>query len=465
MAAAVSTIPSLHIHNAHWESFKNYINEHYPENHFTSEQKDFVKKSLLQDNGQCSDINRLWVTFFSQNLMEYIDSAWSGGGQSVSDQLEVLQTITGKAILGFFNYQNMIRHQVAPNERNAQHTRMLEIHPNIVNFPVELSLDMGRYFNLHKPAKGGGPNISDVDGEHLFRILHNKVQQMKGHAQGGNAGQTEQGATSSTGEKRVHGSISPEGEWYPHSIEDTYLRLCTYKVWCDKYEQENDWSPRKMVDEWLKEAIHLYNTISYHWPSCETKQYSDKQFHAIRHTAVHSWLHDVANRAGFSTSVRKPATNWISDWHTAPVTEKRHEWETYFCHVIFNAKNMARLLNVQERVPQEIIDVSADAVPTGAVSEGDQHAHKKAKHGGEGEASLVQDVVGQAHGGQMPTQSVVSLVRHLEKRLEKMENHSQQRHHELMRELVGHFHPIRNHLLHLNQGQHHLHAMIDRLSK
>lgn len=91
------------------------------------------------------------------------------------------------------------------------------------------------------------------------------------------------------------------------------MRLCTYKIWCDKYEQENEWSIAKMTGPWLREAIQLYSNVSYHWNTCKIKKFEESQFQAIRQTASGTWAPHVVNRA-FATNqkLKKPTTNWIT---------------------------------------------------------------------------------------------------------------------------------------------------------
>lgn len=436
--------PKIHLEPQDWEAFKAHVNTHYPRPSFTHEQKEFVKKALLQDHGQCTDLNRYWVSFFVQSLLENADETWHLDAKSLNEQIDKLKNICARGMLGFYEIQHAIRLEIPYQDRNAFQERMLEIHPNIVNFPIELCVDIGTILNIQKFQGASNlktPGESNTDASLLFQQVHNKLQQMTEPGKG----KLERQVTGETS-----GSDEAEAEWSPHGTDNTYMRLCTYKTWADKYESELEWSPNKMVNEWLKEAIQLYSHVSYHWSNCKVKHFSDKQFPAIQTTAINSWLADVANRAATTKKVSKPSGNWIFDWHSTPLYDKRHEWEQYYCTVILNAKNIAKLLHKEEKLHSR-----GEAVPMeeeGQVPEGP--STKKAKTEGEGQPAT-----------DTPLSIIVREFHKLERRIEHLEKHENERHQEILRELTGHFHPIRVHLLHLNQGQHHLQATVDRLRK
>lgn len=443
---SASLEPRFRIQKSHWEHFKNYVNETYPRDSFTHEQKEFVKKYLKQDDDKCSDINCLWINHFADQLIEFADN-WPQSHEAISDQLERLQAITGKAILGLFNCQHALRQLVHSSQRSLDQQRMLEVHPNIINFPLELTIDIGRILYLKKGATGehipGGADTK-TENQQLFHQLHNHIIQISKHGQNVSSSQ---GPSDTQSVRSETGTEPPSGEWESHSSEDTYMRLCTYKVWCDKYEQEHEWSPAKMLGPWLRESIQLYNNVSYHWPQCKIKRFDDSQFTRIRQTA-HGWVHNVPQKAPVTSKTQKPASNWITDWCTYPVTEKRHEWESYFCNIMLHAKNLARLLNRHERVTEE----------SEATESTEEHAPKRQRT--EEEESHPEE--------HTPEFKMIRHVNHefrqLRKLIVQLDRNSNIRHQETLREMLGHFNPLRNQILHLNSGQNHLSHMIDRLA-
>lgn len=423
--------PKFQIQTPAWESFKKCINDTYPRMSFTHEQKEFVTKFLKQDEGVCSDLNKLWINYVADQLIEYADN-WPASHEAISEQLERLQAITGKAILGLFNVQYMIRQMVPAGSRTPEQVRLLEIHPHLLNYPVELMVDIGRLLNLpHHCTRSQDPDAK-AEEQQLFHQLHNFIVQS---SQGD--GET---VTRSTSEEQ--GDV---GEWDPHSAEDTYMRLCCYKVWCDKYEEENEWSAVKMMGPWLREAMQLYNKVSYHWPHCKIKRFDDSQFQNIRHTAHHSWLAEIPHRAKIVGKAKKPNTNWVTDWCTYPVTEKRHEWEMYFCSVMLHAKNLARLLNKREYVHEGEVEEEQEPMKKrakaaeGTILEGDENST---------EVKLARFISNEFH--------------QLRHNLVLVDRNASVRHQENLREMLGHFNPVRNQLQHLSNGQQHIVRTLDK---
>ena len=200
-----------------------------------------------------------------------------------------------------------------------------------------------------------------------------------------------------------------------------------------------------MIYEWLEEAVHLYNTVSYHWPECKGKHYSEQQLPAIRNTAIH-WLHDVTNRAGISSSLQRPSTNWISDWHTPPVFEQRQKWETYFCNVILRAKNVAKVLHKSVRLTSEH--------PGTNESTNEEQKSKKARTTGPEEQADVN-----------PLELLNRRLSMIEKRITQLEQSSTSRHYESMREMDAQYRQVRIYLNSFHRQQSHLVNLIDRVQK
>lgn len=422
--------PRFKIQDTAWESFKTYVNETYPRSSFTHEQKEFVNKFLKQDNGECSDLNKLWINYVADQLVEFADN-WPASHEAISDQIERLQAITGKAILGFFNVQHMIRNLVPVEKRSAEQNRLLEVHPHILNYPVELTVDIGRILRLpHMHTTDHLDPEEKAVNQHLFHELHNFITQ---------------GTTSGEGSETQSraGDDAVTGEWDPHSSEDTYLRLCTYKVWCEKYEEENDWSPAKMVGPWLREAINLYNKISYHWPHCRIKRFTDDQFSNIRMTARNSWLAGISHRTKFIGKAKKPTSNWVTDWCTYPVTERRHEWESYFCSVVMHAKNLAKLLHKNEHV-HDVEEEGTDEPPV---------KRTRMEENDEADENSLEVKISRIIAHEM---------QEVRRMLVQVDRNSTFRHQEALREMLGHFNPLRNQLHHLSVGQHHITRALDK---
>lgn len=424
------------IPNPAWQSFKNYINETYPRSSFTHEQREFVYKYLKQDNGECSDDNKLWINYFVDQLIEFSDS-WPATHEAISEQIERLKAVTAKAILGFFNVQSMLRQSIPVGNRTPQQHRLLEIHPNILNFPLELTLDMGRFLQLPEVPrfKGQDPNVKVAD-QHLFHQLHQFILQSSqpNQVDGGDA------------VIRTFADEMQSGEWDPHSSEDIFLRLCTYKVWCDKYEEENEWSVSQMLGPWLREAVQLYNKVSYHWTHCKVKRFDESQFPNIRHTAYKTWLHEISLRTIVSEKMVKPTSNWVTDWCTYPVTEKRHEWEMYFCSVILHAKNVARLLGKHERFNENDLEQDVE----------NNQPHKRARVNEEptavgDEVSLETKLMHHIHHE----------FRHIRQMMVQLDRNASYRQQEYLRELLAYFKPAYAQLQQLDNGQHHIIRSLD----
>lgn len=451
--------PRFKIRQNRWEEFKHYVDTHYPKDHFNHEQKDFIHRSLLHENGKCSDIDKFWINIFADHLIEYVGDTWPAHESTVSEQMEFLNVATSKAILGFFNSQYALRQNISHNDRSPEQQRMLGIHPNIFNFPIDLSIDLGRILHLSNvkvPHEAAANQQEIAEDQHLYHILHAKMMEMGKQGQGlsSSQGQGEVGSSAQqapTATQRSVGSAS-ESLWSPHSVEDTFMRLCAYKVWSDKYEQEEEWSPSKMVTEWLKEAIQLYNHVSYHWNTVRVKNFPEEEFKNIRHTAMHSWVPDIVNRAVASYTGKKPSTNWITDWCTPPVTEKRHEWESYFCSVMLRAKNLAKLLHKRDVMHSEMFE---------------EHEGSKKQRVEEAPTQTQQplmqfDVESLEHKIQ---QIVRSEVHKIDRHLKQTDRNVENLHSDLLRELVGHFKPIRTQLHQLGQGQGHLYNMVDSMNR
>jgi hypothetical protein len=482
MSTTGKIVPTTHLDDKDWIAFCDYVSSNYPKSSFNHEQKEFVKKYLLQDNMKCSDMNRLWVSFFVDNLLEHLTNILKHGSvKSLNENLELLKLITVKTMIGFMNDQHSLASAIAFKDRNHEQHRMIDIHMNIMDFPLELIIDMGRLLHLERfVASSSSTSSASASGESqvLFENLHHHLQCMNEQSsKTGKFGEKKQDSISSTSvqpgtEVTTGGETTEEEEdveWDPRVSDDTFLRLCVYKIWCDKFEQEEEWSPKKMVNEWLKEGISLYNHVSYHWPSCKRKNYNvnnETIFYAIRHTAIHSWLVDIKHRASTSSKVSKPSTNWISDWHTSPVYEKRREWETYFCHVILTAKNLSKVL------PQRSDKLTVETTgTTGMDVEGAPQA-KKMKTSSGGAASSPSSVTGKGvngdgnNTGQMTAlEAILDRFDALEKRIHHLENSNVHLHNEMLRELNGYFVPVKNQLYHLTFGQNFLRSRVDRMSK
>jgi hypothetical protein len=461
--------PQFTIEPQHWTRFKEYVQSHYPKSSFSHEQRDFIHRSILNGpNNTCPDVNKFWINLFADHLLHFVrEGQWPtrhDDQSSVMQKLDALNVAMGKAILALFNSQYALRQQIPHDQRSPEQQRMLEIHPNIVNFPIELALDLGRILHLKRMhVSSTAPNQQElIDDQHLFHQLHEQIQQMgvmpsSQQAQGTAKGQ---GASSSQGHETMSQGSTDGGEhveWVPHGSEDTFMRLCCYKVWCDKYEQEEDWSPSKMANEWLKEGMQLYNHVSYHWPQCKVKKFPMSQFSQIRHTAVHSWIPDVGNRAVASYTGSKPSSPWITDWSTYPVSEKRHQWETYFCSVMLRSKNLAKLLKKRDAGSMqggEMMDVEGGEGPGGKMQ---KTGAEEMKHGG---PQFQKDSL---------EFRIQEMIRHeisgLEKRLRNVERNVTNTHHDVLREMSGHFTPVRNQLHQISNGQGYLANMLDKIVK
>ena len=211
-----SLVPSLTLANSDWEKFKHHLQSHYPKVSFNHFQRDFVEKSLLHENGTCNDSDRLWVTFFVQNLVKHLDEGWAKEIGNLTEQVELLHSLCAKAMLGFYDTQHAIRLQISVDQRTAEQKRMLEINMNVTNFPVELCVDIGRIFhidryrNLPRTQSSTGEEIS------LFERVNERLQ----HVPTGTKGKLERQVS--------EGSATPEHEWTPHSADDTFMRYCLY---------------------------------------------------------------------------------------------------------------------------------------------------------------------------------------------------------------------------------------------
>lgn len=449
--------PRFTLSHQDWQNFSSYVEQNYPLESFNHDEKEFCRKALLKD-GKCSDVNKFWVTLFVDQLIDYIDEGEFARAidlkNPVFNQMQYLSLATCKALLGFFNSQHNLRLQIPHDQRTPEQQRMLEIHPNVENFPLQLTIDIGRLINVRQIAKEH-PNIqskSDLEEKFLFQKLHNqleevaKMQMNKGSAPGGGEGQE-----SVTDEQ-------PVPEWHAHSVEDNYLRLCTFKVWCDKFEQEEQYSPRRMVTEWLQEAIHLYNNVSYHWPACKVKHFPPQVFHDIQQTCIHSWLPHISDRAGIDLHVKKPRTNFVTDWSTPPVTEHRHKWENYCCGVVLQAKNIAKLMGKHEVITEDVKHMTME-------NDGQHPPLKRSRSADSKEESM--DV------GSDPSSELRNLVRsvireellRVERMIVSLNKNDYERSVEVMREMGGHITPVRTALQHLSSNVNNITTFLDQMHR
>ncbi|RYH28473.1 hypothetical protein EON65_12075 [archaeon] len=445
--------PRFTLSNQDWQNFSSYVEQNYPLESFNHDEKEFVRKALLKD-GKCSDVNKFWVTLFVDQLIDYIDEGEFmhviDAKNPIPNQMQYLSLATCKALLGFFNAQHNLRLQVPHDQRTPEQQRMLEIHPNVENFPLQLTIDIGRLINVRQIAREH-PNIeskSDLEEKFLFQKLHNQLEEV--------ARMQMNKGSASVGDQQGSVSDEPVPEWHPHSVEDNYLRLCTLKVWCDKYEQEEQYSPRRMVTEWLQEAIQLYNNVSYHWPSCKIKQFPPQVFHDIQQTCIHGWLSHISERAGIDLHVKKPRTNFVTDWCTPPVTEHRQQWENYCCGVILQAKNIAKLMGRHEVITE-------DTKHLGMEGDSQQPPLKRSRSAGSKEENM--DV------GDDPSTELRNLVRsvvreelmRVERMIVSLNRNDYERSQEVMRELGGHISPVRTALQYLSSNINNISTFLDQM--
>eukprot|EP00981_Chlorochromonas_danica_P002965 scaffold601_cov170-Ochromonas_danica.AAC.26 len=393
--------------------------------------------------------------------------------------MQQLSVVVCKAILAFYNAQHALRLEVPKDLRTREQSRMLEIHPNIVNFPLQLCIDMGRLLNLRKIAANHphAGTLSSPQEKILFEKLHNQLEEAVTMMESSKQGEGESSkmgfpkAVSMDQEQTTTPNEPTNVEWVPRGSEDTFLRLCTFKVWCDKYEQEEEWSAHKMVNEWLQEAIQLYNHVSYHWDHCAIKKFPLQTFPAIRKTCINSWLADIPERAGSQMKSSKPSTNWITDWCTFPVVERRMQWESYFCSVILQARNIAQLMGKPD-VKIHHDELVNEAVPA---------AHKGSDGGNgdviasmeEGESTAEEPPRKKARwedgGDQVGT--LMNLVRTVvreelnitDRSLTVHDRNSYQRHHDILREMNGHLNPLKTQLFHLSHNVNHVFNLLERM--
>lgn len=199
--------PRFNINANAWNDFKTYVNEAYPRDSFTHDQREFVSCCLKQDDGKCSDLNKLWINNFADQLIDHLEG-WPTG--TTSERLEMIHALTGKALLGFFNSQYALRQNVPASIRNAQQARMLEIHPNIVNFPIMLTLDIARHLQIPSNVQHAPPSAKEkIEDQKLFHELHEHVVDLQ--KQGVNLGIPLNAAQAE----------AQTGEWNPHTTEDT----------------------------------------------------------------------------------------------------------------------------------------------------------------------------------------------------------------------------------------------------
>ena len=353
---------------------------------------------------------------------------------------------------------------------------MLNVHPNIVNFPLDLSLDMGRLLEL--PAKLSPSEL--VETQQLFHTLHRQIlhQLAVANREEGGAGEKGEKAAEGAVERALESEAAAEEahEWSGHSVDHRFLRLCVFKVWAHKYEQEEEWAPSKMCDEWLREGVALYNTVSYHWPQCVTKRFPTEGalFQAMRKTACNLWLPHISQQ-GVATHADKPSTPWITDWSVSPSAEKRRAWENYYCAVACRAKNMARLLHAK----RDVVHLEEPSAVTAAAAGGEGEGaakRKRAKRGGSGEKSkesggFVEEIdeLGPQFDHKSTEFKIQQIVRYevgkLEKKVAQMQRDAEEYHSNSLRELAGHFSPVTMQLNQLSRGQGFLYNMIDNLSK
>lgn len=125
------------------------------------------------------------------------------------------------------------------------------------------------------------------------------------------------------------------------------------------------------------------------------------------------------------------------------------EWETYYCNVMLHAKNLAKLLNKHERA----IEDEAEQV--------EEHAMKRSRCAEEEPAPT-------AEGVEVPVeQRIAHQLREDFRRLERMvvqvDRNASIRHNDALREMLGHFNPLRNQMQQLSNGQTHAFNMLEKI--
>jgi hypothetical protein len=222
-----------------------------------------------------------------------------------------------------------------------------------------------------------------------------------------------------------------------------------------------------MSNDWLKEGIELYNHVSYHWSQCHVKKFptSGPLFEAIRKTAIASWIGHIAyNNMAALTAVIKPATPWITDWCTFPLSEKRQRWEDYFCSVMLRAKNFAKLLNQHETISATSIG-DIDAASGGVGGE----PKRKRTRRTEKVMEKTIDSDGPQYAAESMEYKIQQIVQQELKKLgnvfDQLQSDADMRQGEVLKELNGHIEPINKHLQHLSRGQSVLYNMIDGLNR
>jgi hypothetical protein len=218
MSSSSNFGPNIAFDFQDWENFKNHVNSTYPLDSFTHEQKDFVKKCLLHDMGKCSDLNRYWITFLVQNLLEHIDENWSKDVRTLTEQVELLRSICAKAVLGFYENQHSLRLQVPHALRTADQQRMMEIHANIINFPYELLVDIGRYLQIYKMKKMELNQTMSSEQMLLFETIHQRLMEIP-------QGRLEK-QVSEASKSEIDSTVATEGEpeWHSRGHEDNFMR-------------------------------------------------------------------------------------------------------------------------------------------------------------------------------------------------------------------------------------------------
>lgn len=116
---------------------------------------------------------------------------------------------------------------------------------------------------------------------------------------------------------------------------------------------------------------------------------------------------------------------------------------------MLNAKNMAKLLNKHER------DMEEEAAHE------EEHAMKRSR-------SAEEEPVPPAEGGEIAMEQRIAHhlrtdFRRLEKMVVQVDRNASIRHNDTLREMLGHFKPLRNQIQQLTNGQNHAFNMLERI--
>jgi hypothetical protein len=330
-----------------WSEFQDFVENNYPCDHFSREQKDFIRLNLLQDDGKCSDMNKLWIITFVQHMFELLEKGWTRHSGTMVELTEHAKVSMSRALFALINSQYALRETIPTSRRSEQEIRMLSIHPNILNVSLEMCMDMVYYLvnedwkeklrPLCLQIQAVGPKIETTVEEEIVAkrtIATTTTVSPSKRSKSSPSPQTtptkkrkrSTKKASSTTEipPQTSPSPTPTTSWNPHKKTHEYFRLCVYYTWACKYspeeylpppslpptssffppsplEQRESWSGGKMCDEWLKEAIQLYNhLVRTTWSTTSSTasslhllpEYDEfgEDFAGIRKTVMHSWL-------------------------------------------------------------------------------------------------------------------------------------------------------------------------------